>query len=157
MHSGLRGRRLAATVAAFGTLACAAGLNGCTSTEQRASDLLATTDISKAQCVGRMLTQFDVIQVAVVNVECGALHRVMIAWPTNYASLHMTCAFTFDPAVERKGTGRLICDNGRNGNLTYDRTDPKNVQVETNLDNGDTFDFLLREDPDYPNKDSFPD
>jgi hypothetical protein len=129
---------------------------GCTSTEQRASNLLGTTDTSKAECVGRMLTDFNTIQLSVIRIECGSRHMIFTGWPSTYASLHMICAFTWSAAVDHKGAGRWVCDNGRDGNMTYDRTDPKNIKVETKLDGGGRFDFLLHEDEDYPNKDSFP-
>jgi hypothetical protein len=153
VNQGSSFRQSAAAVVLAGVVGLAAA---CTGSEQRASNLLATADTSKAECVGRMLTDFETIQAAVIRVECGTHHMVFMAYPSTYANLHMICSFTWNAAIAHKGTGRWICDNGQNGDMTYDRSDPKNIKVETKLDGGGRFDFVLHEDADYPNKDSFP-
>jgi hypothetical protein len=131
-------------------------LSGCSSADKRAADLLATTDTRKAECIGRMRTPFDTLQMSVVIIECGTRRIIFTARPQTRADLHMICAFTWQPAVNDKGTGRLLCDNGKNGDMTYDCTDPKHIQTLTKLDNGGRFEFILHEYRNFPNTEPFP-
>ncbi|MDQ7248667.1 hypothetical protein [Dongia sedimenti] len=75
---------------------------------------------------------------------------------SNRADPHMICAFIWWPAVNGKGTGRLLCDNGQNGDMTYDRTDPERIKTVTQLDNGGRFEFILHEYREFPNTEPFP-
>lgn len=146
-------------VAAFATLMVSAGtivLSGCVDPNQTAADLLATTDTSKAECIGRMRTPFDTLQMSVIYMDCGARRMIFTARPQTYADLNMICAFTWEPAVNNKGSGRLLCNNGKNGDMTYDRTDPKHIQTVTKLDNGGRFEFILHEYKNFPSTEPFP-
>jgi hypothetical protein len=131
-------------------------LAGCASTEEKSVALTKQLDTAQAECTGRQLTQFESIQFALMEVHCGARRLLFTAWPSTRADPHMVCAFTWGPATDHKGNGRLTCDNGRSGAMAYDRSDPKNIKVETRLDDGGRFDFVLHEDKDFPNKHGFP-
>jgi len=148
--------RIAAALAALVLSAGTVVLGGCTDPVKTTTELLATADTSKAECIGRMRTPFDTIQISVVYMDCGERRMLFTAWPQTRADLRMICAFTWGPAVDHKGTGRLLCDNGRNGDMVYDRTDPKNIKTETKLDGGGRFEFILHEDEDFPNEEQFP-
>jgi hypothetical protein len=148
--------RWAVGLAALSLWAGAIALSGCTDPTKTAAALLATTDTSKAECIGRMRTPFDTLQMSVIYMECGARRLILTAQPQTYADLHMFCAFIWWPAVNDKGTGRLLCDNGKNGDMTYDRTDPKHIKTVTKLDNGGRFEFILHEYRNFPNTEPFP-
>ena len=148
--------RWAAGLAALSLWAGAIGLSGCVDPNRTAAELLATTDTSKAECIGRMRTPFDTLQMSVVYMECGTRRMIFTARPQTRADLRMICAFTWEPAVDNKGTGRLLCNNGQNGDMTYDRTDPKHIQTVTKLDNGGRFEFILHEYRNFPSTEPFP-
>jgi hypothetical protein len=154
-HSGSCGH-IAVALAALVVSLSAIALGGCTDPVETAADLLATTDTSKAECIGRMRTPFDTLQMSVVYMECGARRFIFTAHPQTRADLHMICAFIWWPAINDKGTGRLLCDNGKNGDMTYDRTDPEHIQTVTRLDNGGRFEFILHEYRNFPNTEPFP-
>ena len=136
--------------------AAAVALAGCAGDQERGKDMSARLDRSGAECIGRMLTTFDDIHVSVVHMECGPRRLVFTAWPSGYADPRAMCAFAWSPATAHKGTGRLLCDNDMAGAMTFDRTDPKNIKVETALEKGGHFDFILHEDGDFPNTEPFP-
>lgn len=148
--------RWAAGLAALSVWAGAIALSGCTDPVKTAADLLATTDTSKAECIGRMRTPFDTLQMSVVYMECGTRRIITRAHPQTRADPRMICAFIWWPAVNGKGTGRLLCDNGQNCDMTYDRTDPKLIKTVTKLDNGGRFEFVLHEYREFPNTEPFP-
>jgi hypothetical protein len=155
IHRG-SGGRIAVALAALVVSLSAIALGGCTDPVKTAAELLATTDTSKAECIGRMRTPFDTLQMSVIYMECGARRIIFTARPQTHADLHMICAFIWWPAVNDKGTGRLLCDNGRNGDMTYDRTDPKHITTVTKLDNGGRFEFTLHEYRNFPSTEPFP-
>jgi len=96
-------------------------LSGCADPDKTAAALLATTDTGKAACIGRMRTPFDSLQMPVTYMESSARRIIYTARPQTYADLHMIYAFTWGPAVSHKGIGRLLCDNGKDGDKTYGR------------------------------------
>lgn len=148
--------RWAAGAAAMSLWAVAIALSGCADPTKTAASLIATADTSKAECIGRMRTPFGTLQMSVIYMECGTRRIIYTARPQTYADPHMICALTWEPAVNNKGSGRLLCDNGRNGDMTYDRTDPKHIQTVTKLDNGGRFEFILHEHRNFPNTEPFP-
>jgi hypothetical protein len=125
-------------------------LGACTSTDVKRDQLVQKIDRTGAECTGSI---FDIteIQFGLAFVDCGAARYNYKALPKMHYPPRVICAITFGPSTGHKGTGRVLCDNDTSGDLTYNRSDPKNIRVKGMLINGKRMDLLFREYEEYPN------
>lgn len=129
-------------IASFVTLATAALLGGCASSDKAETDFPAVA--SEAACRGN-LRAFGEAQSQNVSLTCSGIERAYVAYPESIAHRYSRCSYTFESASST-GSGSMTCSNGRSGPLTYDMTDPANIKVAATLDDGREMNFTLRQE-----------
>lgn len=114
-------------------------LGGCSFSSDTGSSIEAQTASSTATCTGQIRAFGDSKTVA-TSLTCSGTEKPYVAYADNIAHRFSPCAYSF----EAGGSGMMSCSNGAAGPLTYDMTDPANIKVVANLDDGRQMAFTLR-------------
>ena len=123
-------------------VAAAALLSGCGSAKNTGTATPAAS--STAACSGNF-RPFGEAASQAVSLTCSGIERNYVAYPESIAHRYSSCGYTFESASST-GSGTMSCSNGRSGPLTFDMTDPANIEVAATLDDGREMAFTLRQE-----------
>jgi hypothetical protein len=130
-------------------LVAAGLLGGCASSEKPGAALQTSLQqkvaSSTASCSG-YIRAFGDAPSQPTALTCSGAEHTYVAHADDIAHRFSPCAYTFEPASNSKGAGRMVCSNGLSGPLGYDMTDPANVKVAATLDDGRQMAFTLRQE-----------
>jgi hypothetical protein len=121
--------------------AAAAFLSGCASSN---TGTVPQAAASSAACSGSFRA-FGEAASQEVSLTCSGIDHRYVAYPERIAHRYSPCSYTFGSAGTT-GSGTMTCSNGRSGPLSYDMTNPANIEVAATLDDGREMAFTLRQE-----------